>query len=111
MSPVNEIKNIVENNQSLITTTILTRKDECIIMNKKELTMTDNFSTTMDVIYDVALFFSSAFLGFMLGLEPAFTKLYIGGWIFTIVVLFISIFVRIKKTSTISEILKMYNEN
>lgn len=108
MSPVN---NIVENNQSLVTTTILTRKDECIIMNKKELTMTDNFSTVMDFIYDFLLFFSSAFLGFMLGLTSALTKLYIGGWFFTIVILFISFFVRVKKTSTISEVLKMYNEN
>ena len=47
----------------------------------------------------------------MLGLTPALTKLYIGGWFFTIVILFISFFVRVKKTSTISEVLKMYNEN
>lgn len=95
---------------ALVASNILPRKDDYIMMTKKELHMTENFSTTMDIIYDITSFFGSGMLGFMLGTIPSFSKLYICGWFITCILLALSLFARTKKTSTIMEILKMYQD-
>lgn len=99
-------KNVLKPN--LISSTIISREDEYIMLNKRELEMTDNFNTMMKIFAETCTILSSAGLGFILNLEPTNTKLYIFFLIVILVMLLLSIYAKYARYKIMNKILKLY---
>lgn len=100
---------IFENNQ-FVTTSIYKREDKGIIIMEKELQMADNTVSALDISSEVLVIFASASLGYILNITPHLTKNYVFGIAITVVLFIIGFYLKRKKTTAISGILKMYKD-
>lgn len=92
----------------LIVSTINTRNDEYIIMNKRELKMADNTVSALDIGSEALIIIASTMAGYIINLTPGWTKSFVLPIILTIVLFVIGFSLKSKKTTFISEILGMY---